>query len=108
LAHADQMLEILAAVRLCRDRSFHSLQDLVLSHVNLLSGCICVLLAWDQERQALVRKLKLLRIPLLVLVVQPGGKAESPLDPGPMRDDPEHFRVLQAGRIQEGLAHLVA
>ena len=57
LAHADQMLEILASVRACQDKPFESLEHLVLGHVSVVSGCICVLLAWDAERQRLVEKL---------------------------------------------------
>jgi hypothetical protein len=100
------MLEILAAVRPCRDKPFTTLQDLVLNHTELLSGCICVFLAWDAPRRELVQKLKLLRIPVLVLVIAPGDKAVPRLDLGPMRDEPEHLHVLQPGRIQEGLAAL--
>ena len=33
----------------------------------------------------------------------PNGKAEESLDPGPLRDAPESFRVLEPGRIAEGL-----
>ena len=57
LAHADQMLEILASVRACRDQPFRSLEHLVLTHVSSVSGCICVLVAWDEERRKFVEKL---------------------------------------------------
>ncbi len=47
----------------------------MLNHIAAVSGCICVLQRWDEERQKLVEKLRTLNIPLLVLVViQPGGK----------------------------------
>jgi hypothetical protein len=105
LAHADQMLEILASVRPCPDRPFSSLETLVLNHASALSGCICVLLAWDDERQDLVRKLKALGLPVLVLVVFEKAPAER-LDPGPMRSDPEHLHALETGRIEEQLAML--
>jgi hypothetical protein len=46
----------------------------------------------------------MLDIPLLVLVVvQPGGKKP---DAGPLRDEPENFRVLEIGRIEEELRKL--
>jgi uncharacterized protein (DUF58 family) len=105
LAHADQMLEILASVRPCPDRPFSSLETLVLNHASAVSGCICVLLAWDDERRAFVRKLKALGLPMLVLVVYEKAPAK-PLDPGPMRDEPERLLVLEIGRIEEQLAAL--
>lgn len=105
LAHADQMLEIMASVRPCLDRQFSSLETLVLNHASAVSGCICVLLAWDDARRDLVRKLKTLGLPLLVLVVFEKAPAR-PLDPGPMRDEPDRLHALEIGRIEEQLATL--
>src|SRR5207302_10880458 len=51
LAHTDQMLEILASVQPCTEKLFSELEHLVLTHVKSVSGCICVLLAWDDGRQ---------------------------------------------------------
>jgi uncharacterized protein (DUF58 family) len=105
LAQADRMLEILASVAPCRNEPFHTLEHLVLNHVSVLSGCVCVFLAWDDERREFVRKLRKLSVPLRVLVIQRPDQKE-PLDPGPLRDDPDSFRVLETGRIEEGLAKL--
>jgi len=105
LAHADQMLEILASVQACRQRPFESLETAVLDHAGVVSGCICVFLAWDDARQKLVRKLRMLEVPVMVLVIVPRGAPEA-LDPGPMHDATDHFHVLEAGRIEEGLARL--
>ena len=102
LAHADQMLEILAAVQPCADKPFASLEHLVLERVAAVSGGICVLLAWDAARQEFVKKLRALGVPVVVLVlVRPGHER---LSAGPMLDDPEHFRVLELGRIESALA----
>jgi hypothetical protein len=105
LAHADQMLEILASVRACGDKSFSALEDLVLGHAAVLSGCICVLLGWDQARQDLVKKLKELGLPALVIVLRGAGSKQA-MDPGPLRDEPERFHVLELGAIEQGLANL--
>lgn len=104
LAHADQMLEVLASVRPCKE-SFRTLDDLVVRHAGSVSGCIFVLLAWDDARQRLVEKLKVLGLPMLVLVIRPPGKTD-PLDPGPMRDDPERLVALEVGKVEEQLARL--
>jgi len=103
LAQADQMLEVLAAVQACGDRPFATLEHLVLDHVALVSGCICVLLAWDEPRQRLVKRLRQAGVPLLVLVVvAPGVK----LAPGPLADEPGRLRTLELGKIESQLAAL--
>ncbi len=105
VAHADQMLEILASVRPCHGQPFRTLENLVLEHVSVVSGCICVLLAWNDERRKLVQKLKSLGLPVLVLVVRQAGE-KKPLEPGPMRDEPERLIALEIGKIEEQLADL--
>ncbi len=105
LAHADQMLEILASVQPCRQQPFAVLEQVVLEHANVVSGCICVLLAWDELRQRFVEKLKALGLPVLVFVLRPPGAAR-PLAPGPMVDAPESLHSLEIGRIEEQLARL--
>ena len=105
LAHADQMLEVLAAVSACTDKSFERLEHLVMNHIAVVSGCICVFLAWDPDRQAFVRKLQSLGVPLLVIIVVEPGRAGS-ITPGPMQHDPASFHVLELGKVEEGLARL--
>lgn len=105
LARSDQMLEILASVQTCQDRRFLDLEDLVLNHVNVVSGCICVLIAWDQERQRFVEKLIALGVPVLVLIIVPSGYPET-LEAGPLYDQPGQFHVLEVGKVEAGLAKL--
>jgi hypothetical protein len=99
----EQMLEILAAVQPCEDKSFETLKQLVLHHVNNGSGCICIFVSWDQQRQDFVKQLKIMQIPCLVLVVT---ENQASLPAGPMSTDPENFRVLPLGKIGEELAKL--
>ena len=89
LAHADQMLEILASVRNCADKKFETLEHLVLNHISAVSGCICVLQRWDDARKHFDQNLRALGIPLLVLVVVRPGERKP--DAGPLRDEPETF-----------------
>jgi hypothetical protein len=77
----------------------------VLGHIKVVSACICVLMAWDEERRSFIEKLKALGVPVLVLVIVPPGQGQ-PLDPGPMGDEPDRFSVLEAGQIEPGLAKL--
>jgi uncharacterized protein (DUF58 family) len=105
LAHADQMLEILAGVRASLDHGFERLEHLVLNHVSVVSGVICVLLAWDEPRQELIRKLKALDVPLLVLVLA-DPKAAARIEPGPMSDQPDRFHVIESSKVELALRNL--
>jgi len=105
LAHADQILEILASVQVCRELPFQTLEHLVMSHIDVLSGCICIFLLWDEPRQKFVQKLLRLCVPVMVLVIVESGKGKG-LDPGPMREQPESFHILEVGRVAEGLGQL--
>lgn len=105
LAHADQMLEILASVRALSPRPLTELERLVVDHAATVSGCIFVLVAWDQARQELVRKVKMLGVPVLVIVVVEAGGTWD-LAHGPMRDEPGKFHVLEVGKMEMGLAKL--
>ncbi|MBI4425623.1 MAG: DUF58 domain-containing protein [Elusimicrobia bacterium] len=100
LAGADRLLEALACAQPCPGASFEALATALLRRREGLSGCIAVLLDWDEERRALVRALRGSGVPVLALVVLPEGReapAEAP-------DGPARF--LQPGRIAEGLAAL--
>lgn len=105
LAHADQMLEILAAVQPCSDRPFQSLEHLVLGRIKAVSGCICIFLAWDEPRRRFVEKLRALGVPARVLVMAAAGQAAK-VDAGPMADARENFQVLELGKVEEGLSKL--
>jgi uncharacterized protein (DUF58 family) len=105
LALTDRMLEILASVQPCTDKEFNSLPPIVFERSSLLSGCICILLSWDGERQQFISNLLELGIPTLVLVISEEVNSAE-LDPGPMRGKPERFLNLEVGKIEKGLAKL--
>jgi hypothetical protein len=75
VGHADQMLEILASVQTCSDKAFGTLEQAVLEHSAAVSGCICIFVAWDKQREQLVQKLEALGVPLLILLLQEAGAA---------------------------------
>ena len=90
------LLEILAGVRTAAGQDFRRLHDAVLARRAALSGCILILLAWDEARQALVHALRQSGVPLQALLV-----SEQKIEAAPA-----WLRVLAPGRIQEGLAQL--
>ena len=105
VAHADQMLEILASVQPCDNKPFASLEQLVLDHVNNVSGCVVVLVAWDEKRKNFVKKLKALNLPVMVLVVVEPGRGKS-FDAQMIGEAAGNFHTLELGRIESGLAEL--
>jgi hypothetical protein len=70
-----------------------------------VSGCICVLQRLDDARRTFVDKLKTLGVPLLVLVIVRPGEGISGVG-GPLLDASGTLRVLEVGKIEEGLAKL--
>jgi hypothetical protein len=62
-----------------------------------LSGCVCVLLAWDEARREFVRHLEALGTPTRVFVVGERGALDAL---------PGDVHPLEVGRIGEGLARL--
>lgn len=105
VGHAEQALEILASAQACRERPFASLQELVLRHASAVCGCICILLAWDEPRRALIRRLRALGQPLLVLVVTDAA-GQAAIRALPTEEKPEQLHFLEPGRIAEGLRAL--
>jgi uncharacterized protein (DUF58 family) len=99
-----QMLEVLAGAAPCREPRFPELTRAVLRHAGVLSGCILVLLDWDEPRRDLVRRLKALGMPTLVLLLQQPGSVTPP-EPGP-GEAPDRFVVAEVGRVGEVLATL--
>ena len=90
---AGGLLEILAGVQPCHGRRFPTLREAVLVRRHALSGCICVLLGWDDERQAFARALREQGVDLRVIAV---GEA-------PIADPPAWLVAVAPGSIGQGL-----
>jgi hypothetical protein len=81
------------------------LEDCIDARAGELSACVCVLLAWDEERRALVSKLRRAGVPVLVLLMDDGDASPSPAA-GPMADQPDRFKVLSPERLAASLVEL--
>lgn len=102
VAHREQILEVLAAVEARQEANFTKLTRLVVEHLPSVTGCICILLGWDEPRREFIRELRKHDAALKVFVIVPAG-APADLDRGPMADEPGNFHVLETGRVQEAL-----
>jgi uncharacterized protein (DUF58 family) len=97
LTQLDKMLEVLACVELCQDKSFDSLLPMVLQHLSNLSACVCVFLTWNTSRQALYQALKKAGLPVVALVVTTQA-AE--------KQDENHVYFIHPEHIERDLAQL--
>ena len=101
----DQLLETLASVQTCRDKPFEALSRLVVERSASLSGCICVLLSWEADRQEFVARLRRLGVPTLVCVVSDPALPRTP-SPHPGEERHPWLHWLEVGKVAEGLQTL--
>jgi uncharacterized protein (DUF58 family) len=90
------LLEVLAGVQPCRDKPFALLGAAVLARRQALTGCICVLLGWDEARAGFIRQLRSHGVATRAIAVCRE----------PVRDAPGWLLAVEPGRVQEGLARL--
>ena len=95
-----ELLRVLATVEPSRGK-FSELAEAALLGAHRMSGGICVLLAWDEERRNLVANLRGRGIPLRVWLVD---DSDATPDPGPMASDPRNFRVVKPENLEKELA----
>lgn len=104
LSQTDHLLEVLACAAPCTRGTFATLRNAVMDNLSNISGCICVLLDWDEPRRELVRRLSLAGVPVQVLVIS--ARLDSAPDPEPMGGHPEHLHLLRPNQLAEGLARI--
>lgn len=104
LAHPQQMLQVLAELKLSQDIDFSSLATFVLRHANQINGAILLLLNWDDSRQSLVNRLLSRNISVSVLLLCSDPK--SSIDAGVMRTHIKDFHVLDIHNVQAALSCL--
>ncbi|MBI3042359.1 MAG: DUF58 domain-containing protein [Betaproteobacteria bacterium] len=93
---AGNLLEVLAGVQPCRDKPFSVLANAVLSRRHALTGCICVLLGWDEARREFVRRLHSHGVASRVIAVCRE----------PVADPPAWLLAVEPGKVQEALGKL--
>ncbi|WP_319419678.1 DUF58 domain-containing protein [Pleurocapsa sp. FMAR1] len=100
LGNSEQMLEILAGVTACQDKTFAYLTAGLIERISMLSGCICIFIDWDEERKKLVEYLQGFKIPLLLLLITKEEKQYNHLNV-------ENLHILPLGKIQTALMNLI-
>ena len=105
LGSTQRMLEVLATVQPTRVPQFDSVEALIARHRDALSSCLVVLLAWDAPRRAVIRRLRVQRLPVIVLLLLPRGQT-APVEQGEPDEQPDRLFVLESGKVAEGLRAL--
>lgn len=105
LSSMDRMLETLANVKLCEDKTFSVLHNMVIERINMLSGAICILIDWDEHRKNFIEKLNSFGLPLLVFVISKSSENVS-FDPKIPLNKNVSFHILEMGKIKEGLSKI--
>jgi hypothetical protein len=83
-------------VQPCRGKPFSTLGDAVMARRQALTGCICILLGWDEERARFIRRLQSHGVAARVVAVSSV----------PVADPPGWLLVVEPGKVQEGLGKL--
>jgi uncharacterized protein (DUF58 family) len=105
VGNTEHMLEVLACARPCREPRVPDLARHVLQYSSRMSGCLLLLLEWDEPRREIVRALKALHIPVWVLLVIPPD-ADAPPPPESAEHRPDRWIPLKLGEVEEGLRKL--
>jgi uncharacterized protein (DUF58 family) len=95
-----ELLRVLATVGASEPEGFTALAESVALAAHRMSGVVCVLLAWDAPRQAMVAALRQRGLPVRVWLLT---QAASPPEPGPMASDPRNFRVVRPRQLAQAL-----
>ena len=103
LGNTERLLELLASVVPCQDKSFDSLLPVVQGRLSMLSGCICIFLDWDSDRKALVEQLQSANIPTLALVISGESGLSEPVDTACLSNRQSSIHVLHVDTIQSDL-----
>lgn len=67
--HTGHLLEVLACVSPQQSYDIAHLNTILLPQLTQLSGCICVLLAWDKARQDFVKQIQAIQTHSLIFVI---------------------------------------
>jgi hypothetical protein len=102
LGGPESLLEALACAQAATGREFAELTRAVASGRDELSGCLCVLLAFDEGRRALLRELRGSGIHVAAAVIATARDLSDEVCAK------EGLHRLEPGRIAEGLAGMAS
>lgn len=69
LSHSEKMLEIMACVQPCKDKSIRDLIPTLKANIKQFSGSICVFLDWTLAHQKITQLFDQAKIPVFIIIV---------------------------------------
>jgi len=103
LAQSDKMLEIMACVEPCENKTILELLPVLKSNIKKFSGSICIFLGWEQGHKNIYQLFKQALIPIFIIVLaQDKLKMEKTVFQD-MDNSSDHIKVIQYNHIQQEL-----
>ncbi|MCP4670266.1 MAG: DUF58 domain-containing protein, partial [Desulfobacula sp.] len=103
LARSEKMLEILACVESCEDKTILELLPLLESNIKNFSGSICIFLGWEQGHKKIYHLFKQALIPITVIILaQDKLKMEETIFQD-MNHSRANIKVIHFNHIQQEL-----
>ncbi len=97
--HMPHLQEILASVQDSDEAAFARLQQAVMNHAGRCSSFVCILMHWDEDRQALIKQLQINGLPVAVFLLH-----DRNMTPEECQNRPEHFYLLDYNHLASELA----
>jgi len=102
LARSEKMLEILACVTPCEDKTVMDLLPILESNIKKISGFICIFLDWEDGHKKIYQMMEQSCVPVFVIVLAEDKlrmeeKIYRHMDPVP------HIKVVQTGSVLQEL-----
>jgi len=97
------MLEIMACVEPCENKTILELLPVLKSNIKKFSGSICIFLGWEQGHKNIYQLFKQALIPIFIIVLaQDKLKMEKTVFQD-MDNSSDHIKVIQYNHIQQEL-----
>ncbi|MFH2057666.1 MAG: DUF58 domain-containing protein [Pseudomonadota bacterium] len=69
LSHSEKMLEIMACVQPCADKSILDLIPILKANIKQFSGSICIFLGWTKAHQKIVQLFEQAMVPVFIIIM---------------------------------------
>ncbi|MFH2090752.1 MAG: DUF58 domain-containing protein [Pseudomonadota bacterium] len=107
LSRSEKMLEIMACVQPCKDKSIQDLIPVLTANIKQFSGSICVFLDWTSAHQEIIQLFDQARIPVFIIIVtdKPLKIKDSILKTAGRTNQtkPDRIKIVEPGKIMQVL-----
>ncbi|MBU1341490.1 MAG: DUF58 domain-containing protein [Proteobacteria bacterium] len=105
IAHSEKMLEIMACVEPCEDKTVFELMPTLAANIQQFSGAICIFLDWDKGHKKIYQLFKQSALPVFIVVLTENKlKMEEKIFQDMMVRT--GIKVVEKGQIQSALGRI--